>query len=173
VTHRKTTSILAASLAALSVGGVALASSHARTMTEGAQEAHILGLPIGYAHINMATCKFTVKEVDLRPGPGEPYARAEDLRHDALDNCLRRRVNQSKAKPDTDGVTGYTQVSASGTGKSVTATCPAGDVVLGGGSPDEVTGSYPSSATTWTVNRDHLSPPKMTVIATCAVQAAS
>ena len=102
--HRKFLAIAAAPLAAIAVAApFAVAASHARTLSEGAQEAHILGLPSGYARINTATCKFLVPEVDVKPSASETYARAEDLRHDALDNCLRHRLNTAKTpKPSVD-----------------------------------------------------------------------
>ena len=160
MTHRKVTTTIAAGIAALTVGGVAYAAS---------EQAQLIpnGAPSGYLAINPQTCKFIHPEIDVKPSPGERYARAEDSRDDAKLSCLTRKINQPKTTPDVDGVAGYTQVSASGTGQTVTAQCPAGDVVLGGGSPDEVTGSYPSTASAWTVVRDHLSPARMTAIATC------
>jgi hypothetical protein len=62
---------------------------------------------------------------------------------------------------------GYTQVTATGLGKTVSATCPTGYKVTGGGSRSETTGSYPSSNTSWTVVRDHLSPKRLDVTAVC------
>lgn len=177
--HRKNT-ILAGVAVACLAGGAATAIGGTVNTTNEALQAHILGLPKGYAQINMATCKFAVKEVDVRPSPSEAYARAEDIRHDALDNCLRHRVNSFKVKapaPDADGVTGYVRVTATINFKqtSATASCPSGDVVLGGGASVEVEGSYPSSDAAWTVTRDntwgHLK--TGTVYATCATQAAS
>lgn len=162
-THKKRA--LAATIAAICVAGTgtAIASSHARTVREGAQEARILGLPSGYAAINTQTCKFATTEVDVRPSTSEAYARAEDLRHDALDNCLRRRLNQPTTKPTFS----YVPVLAVGTGASVTASCPAGYYVVGGGSQHEVQGSYPADDGQWTVTRDPKSPAQLDVRAVC------
>jgi hypothetical protein len=113
------------------------------------------------------------------------YALYEDARHDVKMACLAHHMGGSgkrgprgprgvrgpagPAGPAGSGaLAGYTQVRASGTGATVTATCPTGDVVLGGGSPDETTGSYPSSNTAWSVRRDHLSPRVLSVVAVCA-----
>jgi hypothetical protein len=67
-------------------------------------------------------------------------------------------------------VAGYAQVKATGTGHTVTATCPDGDIVLGGGNlGGEVAGSYPSSNTSWTIVRSHDNHRATnTAIATCA-----
>jgi hypothetical protein len=127
--------------------------------------------PPGYLQINPTTCKFLHTEIDQATLPTwknlRQFAIWEDARHDAKLTCLTNRPDH------TSGITGYIQVRATGTGHTVTATCPTGDVVLGGGSPEETTGSSPSSDSAWTVKRDHLSPPLVTVIATCAKAAPS
>jgi hypothetical protein len=127
--------------------------------------------PPGYLQINPTTCKFLQKEIDQATLPTwknlRQFAIWEDARHDAKLTCLTNRSDH------TSGLAKYIQVTATGPGHSVTATCPKGDVVLGGGSPSETAGSFPSSASSWTVARDHLSPKALTVIATCAQAPAS
>lgn len=50
----------------------------------------------------------------------------------------------------------YSRVSATGSTQSVTATCPSGTSVVGGGNQaGEVAGSYPSSSRSWTVVKAH------------------
>jgi hypothetical protein len=179
--HRKSIIIgVIAGVLAVS-GGAAFAASHGEV-------ANLIppGAPSGYLTINKGTCRFVHREIDVMPTATERYARAEDSRDDILFNCLRNKSNRAKvgapgprgprgpAGPAGSGaLAGYVQVTASGTGASVTVTCPEGDVVLGGGSPAEFTASYPSSASSWTIGRDHLSPKTLVVIATCATGAAS
>ncbi len=155
----KSNVVLLALIAGVCAAGSAFAASE--------QSNAAMGFPPGYLQINKTTCKFLHHEIDLPLGPTvAKLARAyswDDARHDVKGAC------QSN-KPDPDGtIIGYVQVTAHGAGPSVTAQCPAGDVVLGGGSPDETTGSYPSGVSAWTIRRDHLSPPTMTVTATCAI----
>lgn len=107
-----------------------------------------------YLQINPKTCKFLHREIDQATGPTWKNLRRfivwEDARHDVKLQCLANRPDH------TSGVTGYVQVKATGTGHSVTATCPEGDVVLGGGNVrGEAAGSYPSTSSAWTVNRAH------------------
>lgn len=183
--HRK--ALIATALVALAIPAAAQAS--------GGETANAL-IPASATTINPRTCRFVHKEVDPATGPTwqnlRIYTLYEDARHDAKDACLAKHIGKvGVGKPGPQGPAGprgkqgangapgapgapgglahYTQVRASGTGATVTVTCPAGDVVLGGGSPAEFTGSYPSSATSWTIGRDHLSPKTMTVIATCAL----
>ncbi len=126
------------------------------------------GFPPGYLQINPQTCKFLHPEIDQATGPTwknlRRFAIWEDARDDVKLSCLTNRPDH------TGGVAGYVQVKATGTGQSVTATCPEGDVVLGGGNVSgEAAGSYPSSASSWTVNRAHDNKQAtLTVIATCA-----
>jgi hypothetical protein len=120
-----------------------------------------LGLPAGYLTLNPTTCRFAIPERDRAEGPTWRQLRTafdwEDARHDAKTACLAHR------KPRLSTVI----VTSSGTGAAVTAVCPAGYRVSGGGSPDEVTGSSASSTTSWTVSRDHLSPKTLTAQAVC------
>ena len=127
------------------------------------------------AAVNPKTCKFLTPEKDPATGPTwknlRTYVIYEDARHDAKVACLQNHMGGKRGPAGPAGpagVSGYVQVKATGTTHTVTATCPQGDVVLGGGSPSETTGSYPSSTSAWTVVRDHLSPKRLTVIATCA-----
>ena len=64
---------------------------------------------------------------------------AEDARHDVKLQCLANRPDR------VSGVTGYVHVKATGTGHSVTARCPEGDVVLGGGNSKRL-GKLPRGA---------------------------
>jgi hypothetical protein len=129
--------------------------------------------PPGYLQINPTTCKFLHKEIDQPTGPTLKDLRLfsiwEDARHDAKLSCLTNRPDH------TAGVAGYIQVKATGPGHSVTATCPEGDVVLGGGIvAGEAAGSYPSTTSAWTVIRAHDNrQATLTVIATCAQAPAS
>ena len=137
------------------------------------EHANAEGFPPGYLQINPQTCKFVHPEIDQATSPTWKNLRRftiwEDARHDAKLSCLTNRPDH------TGGVTGYVQVKATGAGQSVTATCPEGDVVLGGGNlSGEAAGSYASSSSTWTVNRAHdNNQPTLTVIATCAQAPAS
>src|SRR5438034_5253886 len=89
------------------------------------------GFPPGYLQINPKTCKFLHPEIDQATGPTWKNLRRfvvwEDARHDVKLQCLANRADR------VSGVTGYVHVKATGTGHSVTARCPEGDVVLGGG----------------------------------------
>jgi hypothetical protein len=188
--HRKWAPIIAVAAIAAATG-VAQASSGEMTM-------NVAGISKSQLQINPKTCRFLHREIDpLTPKAQASlssvvgavnalrvYSLYEDARHDAKMSCLARHMGQrgprgatgsrgpaGPAGPAGSGLAGYVQVKATGTGATVTATCPTGDVVLGGGSPDETTGSYPSSTRAWTIARDHLSPRVLTVIATCAKEA--
>lgn len=182
----------------LAIGVIAAAIAAATGVAHGATEAsRVAGIAPSQFQINPKTCRFLHREIDpVTPKASlfgrvnvviaindlRTYSLYEDMRHDVKMSCLSNHMGQrgpagpagargpaGPAGPaGSGGVAGYVQVKATGTGASVTATCPTGDVVLGGGSPDETTGSYPSSQSSWTVNRDHLSPRVLTVIATCA-----
>lgn len=181
--HRKRTIVTL--MAALAATGVT--ASPASAAGERPNTASALGFPPGYLTIDSVSCRFLHHEIDVAPGPGEPYAIAEDARQDVLNRCLRHRLGKvGVGKPGPAGpagprgargrtgaagigaLDGYTQVTASGTGAVVTVSCPTGDVVLGGGSASETAGSWPSSTSAWSVGRDHLSPHLLSVIATCA-----
>ena len=156
--------LAAVAVVALAVPAVASAvSEHANTEQ----------FPPGYLQINPVTCKFLHKEIDQPTGPTwknlRQFAIWEDARHDAKLNCLTNRPDH------TAGLAGYVQVKATGPGHSVTATCPEGDVVLGGGiMAGESAGSYPSTNSTWTIIRAHDNhQASITVIATCAQAPAS
>ncbi len=131
------------------------------------------GYPEGYLSINPRTCKFVHREIDQPLGPTWKNLRKafvwEDARHDAKLSCLTRRVN-GEAGGVAGAVAGYAQVKKTGTGHTVTVTCPKGDIVLGGGNlAGEIAGSYPSSDTSWTIVRahdNHLA--SITAVATCA-----
>jgi hypothetical protein len=79
-------------------------------------------------------------------------------------------------------VSGYQQVSATSTTGSVTATCPPGKVVVGGGGyatnngsgTVSVTGSYPASTSSWIVTAERQSGNggfTVTAFAICATSA--
>ena len=94
------------------------------------------------------------REIDQPLGPTWKNLRTafiwEDARHDAKLSCLTKRVMGVRRRRRR--VAGYAQVKATGAGHTVTATCPNGDIVLGGGNlGGEVAGSYPSSTTSWTI----------------------
>jgi hypothetical protein len=131
------------------------------------------GFPEGYLSINPRTCKFVHHEIDQPRGPTWKNLRTaviwEDARHDVKLSCLTRRVNGG-AGGVAGAVAGYAQVKKSGTGPTVTVTCPAGDIVLGGGNiGGEVAGSYPSSNSSWTIVRAHDNKlATITAVATCA-----
>jgi hypothetical protein len=131
------------------------------------------GFPEGYLSINPKTCKFFHREIDQPLGPTWKNLRKgfiwEDARHDAKLSCLTRRVNGA-AGGVAGAVAGYAQVKKTGTGHTVTVTCPKGDIVLGGGNiGGEVAGSYPSSDTSWTIVRAHDNHrASITAVATCA-----
>jgi hypothetical protein len=149
--HRK--AVIAAVAALTALGGTAYAAT-----TEQAAHSFIPpGAPSGYLQINPRTCRFVHREIDVKPTPNERYARAEDSRDDVKMNCLANRGAQLQ----------YKSVFASGTGHTVTAQCPAGYYVSGGGSQSETTGSWPVGNDAWTVVRDHLSPRVLGVTAIC------
>ena len=131
------------------------------------------GFPEGYLAINPKTCKFLVREIDQPLGPAWTNLRTafiwEDARHDAKLSCLTKKADGA-AGGVTGAVAGYAQVKATGPGQTVTATCPTGDIVLGGGNiGGEVAGSYPSSTTSWTIVRAHDNHrATITAVATCA-----
>ena len=129
--------------------------------------------PEGYLAMNPKTCKFLHREIDQPLGPTWKNLRTgfiwEDARHDAKISCLTNRVNGAFGGV-AGAVAGYAQVKATGPGHTVTATCPSGDIVLGGGNiGGELAGSYPSSNSSWTIVRAHDNHRATnTVIATCA-----
>jgi hypothetical protein len=131
------------------------------------------GFPPGYLAIHPKTCKFVHHEIDQPLAPSWKNLRTafvwEDARHDAKLSCLTRRVNGA-AGGVAGAVAGYAQVRKTGTGQTVTATCPDGDIVLGGGNVGgEVAGSYPSSNSSWTIVRAHDNHrASITAVATCA-----
>ena len=151
-----------------------VAAATALTMTStayAADQAHLAGGVIGSGPtaVNAATCKLVHAEVDLSTGTFQhlrAYTLREDGIHDNVMSCLRRRVfslktgapgPQGPAGPaGKNGVSGYVRVSSAINfhQASASATCPAGDVVISGGADVEVSGSYPSTDTTWTVGRD-------------------
>jgi hypothetical protein len=157
---------LLATVAVVALAAPAVASGVGEHATAGQ-------FPPGYLQINPTTCKFLHKEIDQATLPTwknlRVFAIWEDARDDAKLNCLTNRSDH------TSGITGYIQVRATGPGHSVTATCPAGDVVLGGGIvAGESAGSYPSTNSAWTVIRAHDNhQATLTVIATCAQAPAS
>ena len=139
----RSTLLTAGILAAVVIPGTALAASeHASPNVSKA-----------YLAINPVTCRFAMHEVDAKPSAQEAYAIAEDARDDVLQRCLRDR------KP--------IRVTASGTGQSITATCPTSYRVTGGGAESEVQASYPADRFSWTVTRDKRSPQTVTVDAVC------
>ena len=154
----------AVAILALLVPAVAAATS---------EHASVKGFPKGYLAINPKTCKFLHREIDQQLGPTWKNLRTgfiwEDARHDAKMSCLTNRVNGAFGGV-AGAVAGYAQVKATGPGHTVTATCPNGDIVLGGGNiGGEVAGSYPSSNSSWTIVRAHDNKrATITVIATCA-----
>jgi hypothetical protein len=131
------------------------------------------GFPEGYLKINPRTCKFLNHEIDQPLGPSWKNLRKafvwEDARHDVKLQCLTRRIN-GEAGGVAGAVAGYAQVKKTGTGHTVTVTCPKGDIVLGGGNiGGELAGSYPSSDRSWTIVRAHDNKRgSITAIATCA-----
>jgi hypothetical protein len=153
-THRKA-ALIAAGLATLATGTAFAAGEHANTSPASA--------------VNPKTCRFLQREKDPKTGPTwknlRTYVIYEDARHDAKMACLARHM--PKPANPVNVKFGYTQVTATGLGKTVTATCPAGYKVTGGGSRSETTGSYPSSNSSWSVVRDHLSPKRLDVTAVC------
>ena len=164
MTSSKKLAAVAVAFLALLVPAVALATSeHASTKR----------FPEGYLAINPKTCKFLVREIDQPLGPAWTNLRTafvwEDARHDAKLSCLTKKVDGA-AGGVAGAVAGYAQVKATGAGHTVTATCPDGDIVLGGGNiGGEVAGSYPSSTTSWTIVRSHDNHRATnTAVATCA-----
>lgn len=123
------------------------------------------GAPAGYLKIDPATCRFIHPEIDVAPNAHERYARAEDSRDDVKLSCLTRKVDREKVSPAP--TLQYKSVTAFGTGQVVTAQCPAGYYVSGGGSESETTGSWPVGNDAWSVRRDHLSPRRLDVTAIC------
>lgn len=146
---------------------VAALTGGATTAIAASEHANLIpaGAPSGYLAINPQTCKFIHPEIDVRPSATERYARAEDARDDAKLSCLTRKIDSAKVvKP---GALNYKSVTATGTGATVTAQCPAGYYVTGGGSHSEVTGSYPTGNDAWVVGRDARSPRVLDVTAIC------
>lgn len=141
----------------LLVGAVVLCSGVAIAATREQPQLTPPGAPSDYFKINPRTCHFAVPEIDVRPTATERYARAEDSRDDVKFHCLANQPTQ-----------GYVRVLAQGTHHTVRAVCPKGTHVFGGGSPDEVTGSYPDTNFSWTVVRDHRSPRVLSTWAICA-----
>lgn len=164
MTSSKKLTAAAVAILALLVPAVAAATS---------EHANVNGFPEGYLAINPTTCKFLHPEIDQPLGPTWKNLRTafiwEDARHDKKMSCLTNRVNGA-AGGVAGAVAGYAQVRATSTGQTVTATCPNGDIVLGGGNiSGEVAGSYPSSNSSWTIVRAHDNhQATITVVATCA-----
>jgi hypothetical protein len=164
MTSSKKLAVAAVAILALLVPAVAAATS---------EHASLKGFPEGYFAMNPKTCKFLHPEIDQPLGPTWKNLRTafvwEDARHDKKQSCLTNRVNGA-AGGVAGAVAGYAQVKATGPGQTVTATCPNGDIVLGGGNiGGEVAGSYPSSNSSWTIVRAHDNHrATITVIATCA-----
>jgi len=137
------------------------------------EHSHARGFPEGYLAINPKTCKFFHREIDQPLGPTWKNLKVafvwEDARHDAKLSCLTNRVNGA-AGGVAGAVAGYAQVKKTGTGHTVTVTCPKGDLVLGGGNiGGEVAGSYPASDSSWTIVRAHDNHrASITAVATCA-----
>lgn len=153
--HKKLATLLVVGLLLAAAGTAVAASEHAvpALIPNGA--------PLGYLSINHQTCKFVHPEIDVKPTPMERYARAEDSRDDVKMSCLANR------KPPKATLQ-YKRVLAVGTGQSVTAGCPSGWLVFGGGSQSEVKGSYPATDDSWTVTRDAQSPTQLGAYAVCA-----
>jgi len=156
------------------LGAVALVALAVPAVASGVGEhAATKQFPPGYLQINPTTCRFLHKEIDQATLPTWKNLRQftiwEDARHDAKLSCLTDRPDH------TGGLAGYVQVKATGPGPDVTATCPEGDVVLGGGIvAGESAGSYPSTSSAWTIVRAHDNhQATLTVIATCATAPAS
>lgn len=156
--------LIVVAVVALAVGaGVAHASGESA-----------LSVPASVLKINPHTCRFATAEVDPRvPAAGSTlrsviaaetanrrYDVYEDARHDAKLSCVAKMAAHR-------GRLDYQTAFASGTGQTVTATCPAGYYVTGGGSHSETTGSYEQGNDAWTVVRDHLSPRVLDVTAIC------
>lgn len=154
--HRKL-----ASVAAIAATLLIPAAAHA---SGGETPHHVM---LSQFAINNQTCRFAFPEVDPMTGPTwldlRAYVLYEDARHDAKLRCLTSHLGTVKAGPrgpqgptGPAGVSGYTRVAAPiDTAKlAASATCPTGDVVIGGGATIEVAGSYPSTDSTWTVTRD-------------------
>ena len=164
MTSSKKWAVAAVAMLTLLVPAVAAATS---------EHANVKGMPEGYLAINPKTCKFLVREIDQPLGPTWKNLRTafvwEAARHDAKLSGLTKRVDGAFGGV-AGAVAGYAQVKATGAGHTVTATCPDGDIVLGGGNlGGEVAGSYPSSTTSWTIVRAHDNhQPTITAIATCA-----
>jgi hypothetical protein len=164
MTRRTRLIALAAAVAGLLVPAVALAAIE---HTDSGR------FPEGYLQINPRTCKFLHHEIDQPRGPTWKNLRKafiwEDARDDVKFQCLTRRVNGG-AGGVAGAVAGYAQVRKTGTGHTVTVTCPKGDIVLGGGNTaGELAGSYPSSSSSWTIVRAHDDQrASITAVATCA-----
>jgi hypothetical protein len=164
MTRRTRFIVLAAALAGLIIPAAAWAAVEHSTRGQ---------FPEGYLSINPRTCKFLHREIDQPIAPTWKNLRTafvwEDARHDTKLTCLTRRINGA-AGGVAGAVAGYAQVKKTGTGHTVTVTCPKGDIVLGGGNiGGEAAGSYPSSSRSWTIVRahdNHLE--SITAVATCA-----
>jgi len=120
MTSSKKLAAAAVVLLALLVPAVALATSeHASTK----------GFPEGYLAINPKTCKFLVREIDQPLGPAWTNLRKafiwEDARHDTKLSCLTKKVDGASGGV-AGAVAGYAQVKKTGTGATVTVTCPTG-----------------------------------------------
>jgi hypothetical protein len=169
--HRK----LIASVVA--IGALVIPAIAAATSSQPAYrtEAHV-SANSGPNAFDPATCKFLHRERDVVTNIGSiqqkvaqngRYDIAEDARHDAKMNCLTNLVNTLKKKIGSPATLLYKTAFATGTGERVTATCPAGYFVTGGGSHSETAGSYEEGSDAWTVVRDHLSPRVLDVTAIC------
>lgn len=93
--HKKRVLAAVAILCATVGAGTAFAAEHANLLPAGA--------PAWYLKINPQTCRFIHPEIDVRPGPGERYAQAEDSRDDVKLSCLTHKIDAVKAPaPQTD-----------------------------------------------------------------------
>jgi hypothetical protein len=146
--------VVAALAVAIVVGGTAYASSGDTHFAAGAAFT-----------VNPTTCKLEPPEAPDSAGHTlaslKRFVIREDEIHDRVMSCLKKRHVH------------YTRVHVTGTTASVTATCPAGTRVTGGGNEaGEAAGSYPSSSRSWTVTKSHDFKPKtLTVWAVCASRA--
>jgi hypothetical protein len=179
--HRKAFTIIGVALAAISIAAVTAAVAIAGSSAPVADSARVP--TTGPNAINPANCHFLHREVDVVTDLGSleqklaengKYDIAEDGRHDAKQNCNTNLINKVKKMVENlkqtigqPSTLHYMRVLASGTGQTVMVSCPAGFLVMSGGSQHETTGSYAVSNDTWAVVRDHLSPKVLDVRAVC------
>jgi hypothetical protein len=153
-THRKA-ALIAAAAATLATGTAFAAGEHANTSPATA--------------VNPKTCRFLHREVDPKTGPTwknlRTYVVYEDARHDAKMACLARHMTKPAAP--VEGEVRLHPGHRHRAGQDGDGDVPAGYKVTGGGSRSETTGSYPSSNSSWSVVRDHLSPKRLDVTAVC------